>query len=142
MQLRNCRRCGKLFNYVGKPICNECVQQDEKDFELVKAYIYDHPKATITEVSKETGVSVKKITKFLKEERLELAEDSPAWLTCESCGVEIRTGRFCKECSMKLKNNIGQYSSLDKDRNKEDAIDIKRTNYNSKMHLRHHLEKD
>ena len=59
MQLRNCRRCGKLFNYVGKPICNECVQQDEKDFELVKAYIYDHPKATITEVSKETGVSVK-----------------------------------------------------------------------------------
>ena len=30
MQVRNCIRCGKLFNYIGKPICYECIQQDER----------------------------------------------------------------------------------------------------------------
>ncbi|HOA79460.1 MAG TPA: MerR family transcriptional regulator [Defluviitaleaceae bacterium] len=142
MQVRNCIRCGKLFNYIGKPICYECIQQDEKDFEKVKEYIYDHPKATITEVSKQTGVSVKKITKFLREERLEVVDGSVGWLTCESCGADINTGRFCKECTLKLKNNLSEFSSLNDDKDKEDILDIKKTNYNSKMHLRHHLKRD
>lgn len=140
MQIRNCIRCGKLFNYMGKPICSVCIEQDEKDFERVKEYIYDHPKCSMTEVSKETGISIKKITKFLKEGRLEVVDGAVGWLTCESCGKEIKSGRFCKECANRLKNTLYEVSNRDKD--KKDEPDIKKTNYDTKMHLKHHLNKE
>jgi hypothetical protein len=37
--VRNCRRCGKLYNYIGgAPICSSCREKDEEDFKRVKVY--------------------------------------------------------------------------------------------------------
>ena len=33
MNLKNCKMCGKMYEYNGKPICPACEKQDEKDFE-------------------------------------------------------------------------------------------------------------
>lgn len=131
MEMRNCRRCGRLFGYVNKPICSSCEEQDEKDFQIVKEYIYDHPKCTMGEVSTATGVPVQKITKFLKEERLEIVEGMSALLSCESCGVAIRSGRFCKECAAKLS---GGFASAMPVKNEEPKEDFRK---DAKMHLRH-----
>jgi len=66
-------------------------------YKKVRDYLYDHPNATMVEVSEATGVEEKIILEFLREGRLELKEPSPV-LTCERCGKPITTGRMCKEC--------------------------------------------
>jgi predicted transcriptional regulator len=82
-------------------------EEDEKDFKLVKEFIYDHENVNIVEVSQETGVSTNKILKYLKEERLILASVSGGIvLTCESCGRAIQTGRYCFSCKKELIANL------------------------------------
>ncbi|WP_167957811.1 flagellar protein [Anaerosporobacter faecicola] len=108
MDVRNCKDCGKLFNYIGGvPLCPTCVKKLDDKFVQVKEYIYDHPKAGVQEVSEENDVTPGQIRKWIREERLAFAEDSPIGLACESCGALIKTGRFCKQCKDKIANNLG-----------------------------------
>lgn len=107
MEVRNCAKCGRIFQYlVGIPICPKCKEKEEQDFQLVKTYIYDNKNANMMEVSNQTGVSMKLIERFIREGRLMLSEDSPIFLKCEKCGTQIRTGRFCQSCSTSLSNEM------------------------------------
>lgn len=102
--VRNCRKCGKIFNYIGGPsICPVCKELDEQDFKRVKEYLYDHPGATMSEVSTALEISVERIKSYLREGRLEIVgEQGNIVLECENCGKAIRSGRFCDECSKSL----------------------------------------
>ena len=106
--IRNCRRCGKIYSHIGRvPLCNDCKQQDEEDFKRVKEYLYEHPKATIYEVSRELDISVQRIKSYLKQGRLEIIGDEGNMvLDCELCGKSIKTGRFCEECTNALSKDI------------------------------------
>ncbi len=107
MDVRNCKQCGKVFNYIGgTPICPDCMKQAEEKFDDVKQYIYDHPRCGMQEVSKEMEVSVAQIRKWLKEERLAFSEDSEIALNCEKCGKKILTGRYCKPCKEEVANQF------------------------------------
>ncbi|QZY54323.1 TIGR03826 family flagellar region protein [Crassaminicella profunda] len=107
-EIRNCKECGKLFQYNGiSKICPRCRRKDEDAFKAVREYIYENTGATLTEVSEETGVDEDKILRFLREGRLEIiGENSALLLECERCGKAIRTGRFCDECAQELKNGL------------------------------------
>lgn len=103
MNIRNCKRCGRLYTYNGIDLCPECYRQDEEDFIKIRDYIEAHPYATMIEISRETQVAIKKIMEFLKEGRLMLNSDNTnIVLKCERCGKPISTGRFCEECKNKL----------------------------------------
>jgi flagellar operon protein (TIGR03826 family) len=122
MDVRNCARCGKLFQYLsGPPICSACKQKEEDSFQLVKAYIYEHREANMLEVSNETQVPIKLIERFLRDGRLLLTEDSPIYLKCENCGKEIKTGRFCQACSTSLSNAM-RMSTNEKQKTDEPGI--------------------
>jgi len=106
-EIRNCRRCKRIFMYTtGPQLCDACKKQEEEDFEKVRKFLREFPGATIQEVSSATGVSAQLIYRFLKEGRLEVAENSPIALLCENCGVRITSGRFCVNCSKKLANEM------------------------------------
>lgn len=108
MDVRNCKSCGKMFNYIGGPsICQNCSKKLEDKFDDVKKYIYDHPGVGIQQVSEELEVSVPQIQKWLKEERLSFSESSEIALSCELCGARILTGRFCKACKNTMTNQFG-----------------------------------
>lgn len=52
MEVRNCKGCGKIFNYIGgMPMCEACKKELEDKFQQVKAYIYDNRDADINQVA-------------------------------------------------------------------------------------------
>lgn len=125
MDVRSCKQCGKIFNFIGgAPICPECAKAAEDKFDDVKQYIYDHPKCGMQEVAKEMDVSVAQIRKWLKEERLAFSEDSEIALNCEKCGKKILTGRYCKGCKDTMTN---QFSSLYKKEEPQVKYEKKKT---------------
>ena len=65
MDVRNCKGCGKLFNYMsGAQLCPECRAKLEKKFSSVKDYIGEHPQASISQVAEDMDVSVKQIKQW------------------------------------------------------------------------------
>lgn len=118
MNVSNCKSCGRLFNVlVNEKICPACKQALEDDFQQVKKYLEENPNASVEEVSRENDVTVKQIKQWVREERLVFSEGSIEGVECENCGTMIRTGRFCEECKMKMKNNL--MSALDKPKTPE-----------------------
>lgn len=107
MDVRNCKECGKIYNYDGFKTCPTCRRKDEEDFVKVKEYIYDNPGANISEVQEATEVDSSKIIEFLRQDRLEIGEGSNLLLECESCGVSIKSGRFCNKCKHDLEKEFG-----------------------------------
>lgn len=109
MDVRTCKECKRLFQYsgYGDIFCPACKQKDEEEFEKVKAFLFEHPRATGQEVYKETGVITKKITKWLKEERL-IVPGSDGILTCEQCGQPISRGKLCDDCKKSLAISFAQ----------------------------------
>ncbi len=97
MEVRQCKKCGRLFQYTSGLVCPECSEKIDRDFVLVRDYLYKHEQADIKEISENTGVEEKQILVFLKEERLSIAKTSKL-LTCDRCGQPITTGRYCKKC--------------------------------------------
>ncbi|MCR5099062.1 MAG: flagellar protein [Lachnospiraceae bacterium] len=107
MDVRNCRNCGRMFNYLGGPaICPICRDLAEKDFEKVRDYIRENPHANIQQISDDCEVTVQQINQWVREERLEFSKDSPIMLECENCGDPIRTGRYCEKCKNSMANNL------------------------------------
>ncbi len=104
MDVRSCRACGKLFNYMdnGIKICPACAELREKKFQEVKEYIREHKTATLSQISEDMDVSTKQLQQWVREERLKFADDSPIALSCENCGAQIKTGRFCPACKGKV----------------------------------------
>ncbi len=123
MEIRACKNCRRLFNYIyGLELCPECMSlaaelsqeadiagrrnlpksympEDEKKLELVKDYIMEHPRATVTQIAEATEVTVARLLDWVREERLEFSDDSKdAWFRCAKCGIKIRCGVYCESC--------------------------------------------
>lgn len=108
MEVKNCKDCGRLFNYLGGlRLCPACKQKLEDKFQEVKKYIYEHKEASIAQVAEDNDVSVQQIKQWVREERLSFTDESLVGIECESCGEPIRTGRFCEKCKKQLANNLG-----------------------------------
>ncbi|MBE3589540.1 MAG: MerR family transcriptional regulator [Firmicutes bacterium] len=105
--LRNCRQCGALFASSGSDVCPECLAREEEVFRSVRAYVVDHPDASVEEVAEAVAVEPAVILRFLKQGRLIGVR---AELTCESCGRPISEGRFCSACVAALRSGLGDHT--------------------------------
>ena len=120
MNVRNCRKCGRIFNYVLGPImCPKCREDQEAKFQEVKKYVQEHQGADIIEVSEECDVDPGQIRQWIREERLQFADDSPIRIPCERCGTMIRAGRFCDKCKLDMTNGFKNAMGQDKPREPE-----------------------
>ena len=108
MELRNCRKCGKIFGYSGSGpvICENCKKEAEERFQKVEDYIRDNPMTSINDVSEECDVTVQQIKQWVREERLQFSKESGVVFHCEKCGAPIRTGRFCDNCKNSMVNTL------------------------------------
>lgn len=107
MNVRNCRRCRKIFNYAMGPIyCNSCKKELEEEFQVVKKYVQDNPGSDIRTVSEACDIDPNQIRQWVREERLYFSEGSNTGISCERCGVMIQTGRFCQRCKSDMTNTF------------------------------------
>ena len=106
MEARQCRRCKKLFQYAGNPLCHNCVREMDKKFNDVRDYIYENPNASMEELCEAAEVEVADVHRWLAEGRLILAKGSAISLHCEKCGAPILTGKQCEQCLGKLRSTL------------------------------------
>lgn len=124
MDVRNCRGCGRLFNYIGgAPMCPSCLKELEDKFAVVKQYIYDNPSASVQQVAEKNDVSIQQIHRWVREERLTFSENSLVGIQCENCGAMIRTGRYCPACKEKMANVLGNAYKKQEEPKKKDLRD-------------------
>lgn len=102
----NCPRCGRLFANNFRDICPSCIKDIETEYEKCLEYLRKEKQATIQEVSEETGVSIRQITKFIKEGRISVANNPNMMYPCEVCGVLIREGNMCDSCRTRLTRDL------------------------------------
>ena len=107
MEVRNCKGCGRLFNYLhGQQLCPSCLSDLEDKFQSVKEFLRVNPKAPLNEITEENDVSVKQIKQWVREERLTFTEESQITLECEMCGGKVLSGRFCDKCKASLQHEL------------------------------------
>lgn len=107
MNVKNCRNCGKIYNYIGGlPICPACREAADKKFAEVKDFVRDHKGCTIKMVSEECDVDESQVRQWVREERLVFDTESGIGIVCESCGTIIASGRLCDKCKMNLVNGL------------------------------------
>lgn len=103
-------------------MCQVCKEKAEEKFHEVKEYIRSHPGVGINEVSEVCEVSPSQIQQWLREERLEVAENSPIFLSCEGCGANIRSGKYCEKCKNQMA--MGFRKVLDEGKPKKEPAKI------------------
>ena len=106
MDIRNCKICGGMFQYVGSKVCPRCSKVLEDTLQEVKAYIQEHKGATVREVAEEFNVSVKQIHRWVQEERLEFAPGVATGIVCSKCGIPISSGTMCQKCVTSLSQGL------------------------------------
>lgn len=55
-------------------LCPECIEKDKEDYRKVKEYIQSHANTTVFEVSQMTGVNIKVIMQFVREDRVQVVD--------------------------------------------------------------------
>lgn len=108
MNVRNCRKCKRIFNYLtGPQLCPSCKEELENKFQEVKKYLFNNRNATVSDVVQNCDVDDRQVREWIREERLEFSSGINAGVTCENCGDPITTGRFCAKCKASIMNDLG-----------------------------------
>jgi flagellar operon protein (TIGR03826 family) len=106
MNVRTCQKCRRLYQYVGHPLCPDCIRDLDNQFNDVKNYLYDNPGSSMEEVCEATGVDGAQIVRWLREGRLVTDDRNAALLTCITCGAPIRIGQYCEACKGNLQRTL------------------------------------
>jgi hypothetical protein len=86
-------------------LCQPCTREEEDNYTLVFRYLSTRPAATAQEIAQETGVDIKEIYRYVRENRLRLVKNDTG-LFCEGCGIAISQGKMCEKCFQKLASEI------------------------------------
>lgn len=105
MELRNCPECGKLFAFVSRNLCPDCIAFEEECIQKIQEYIDDYGASTIAELSEGTDVPEEMVIYLLREGRL-IIRGGVTLLECERCGRPIPSGRYCADCCAALEASL------------------------------------
>jgi len=106
VDLTYCPRCGKLFNRNFRDVCNNCHQELEKDYERCVEHLRKNKGLDIQQLSEDMDVSIKQITRWIREGRISLMDAPNMSYPCESCGILIRDGHLCDSCRKRLNRDV------------------------------------
>lgn len=135
--VRVCSNCNNMFEDIfGKyTMCPDCRELEEDLLRRVKDYLWDNPGTTEKKLKEVFEVSHEQIMMWLRDERIEITPDSDIVLTCERCGSMIFTGKYCKDCSERIKRSVNEIKdSLEPKPEKKVKMIVNRSSFkDSKM---------
>jgi flagellar operon protein (TIGR03826 family) len=107
MNWANCTRCGQAYTRIvsARDVCPACLRQEDDNYSLVFRYLTNRPSATAQEIAQETGVDLKEIYRYVRENRLQLIKNDTG-LYCESCAIPISQGKMCERCFQNLAKDL------------------------------------
>ncbi len=79
-------------------ICLRCVREREDGVARLRAYLDDHPEATLREAGRASGLAPAEIAALIAAGRLRALPAGPGEPACGLCGVPVASGRFCPGC--------------------------------------------
>ncbi|NOV00479.1 TIGR03826 family flagellar region protein [Paenibacillus planticolens] len=106
MNVANCPRCGKIFVKGFAEVCPNCLKDLEQQYDKCLKYLRANKGTNINELSEATDVSIKQITKFIREGRISIVHAPNMAYPCEVCGTLIRENTICEPCRMKLVKDV------------------------------------
>jgi flagellar operon protein (TIGR03826 family) len=106
MNLDNCPRCGRLYVKNLMELCQPCIKELEHEYETCVNYLRENRGTNIQELSDATGISIKEITRFIREGRISIANAPNMMYPCEVCGTLIREGHMCDSCRTRLRKDL------------------------------------
>lgn len=106
MDLVYCPRCNKLFAKHFREVCNNCHAELEKDYERCVEHLRKNRGLNIQQLSEETEISIKQITRWVREGRISLMDAPNLTYPCEICGSLIREGNMCDSCRTRLQKDV------------------------------------
>lgn len=108
MEAKNCPRCGRLFTSLRGNVCQGCEKAEEESFQTLKEYIDENPFCTLAELAEGTKISVKRITQYIRDGRLEISKGMHEDIGCEKCGKPITRGRYCDNCLVNITQGLNE----------------------------------
>lgn len=132
---QQCPECGGRYEFLGhgKYTCENCGKVVYDDFGKIRLFLEENGPSPAVVISEGTGVPVPKITQYVRQGRMEIADGAGNYFTCENCGGPIRFGRYCPSCAAKLNKN---YSAL---LASGEVGEVPKHNGNGKMHIQNLL---
>lgn len=127
LNIGNCPRCGKVFAKGMRDVCPACVKEIDQEYQDCADFLRENRGASIHELSEETGVSIKQITKFVREGRISLTDAPNLGFPCEMCGTSIREGTICMSCRDRFSRDVDKVNELEK--RKAEELKQSRANY-------------
>ena len=106
MNVDNCPRCGRVFMKGFNDVCNNCLKEVELQYERCVKYLRENRGAILQELSEATEVSVRQITKFIREGRISIMNSPNMGYPCDVCGTTIRESHICESCRSKLVKDV------------------------------------
>jgi len=87
-------------------LCQSCIKELEHEYEICVNYLRENKGTNIQELSDATGISIKEITRFIREGRISIANAPNMMYPCEVCGTLIRDGHMCDSCRSRLRKDL------------------------------------
>jgi hypothetical protein len=109
------------FSSAGNKFCGGCLQQIEKDYFVVRDFIYENKKSDVDTIAKETGVNKIVIVHLIREGRFyyeDINTSSAGVYKCKTCGKPAGSDKICNECKAKIALAL-QSKSRKKEDNKQ-----------------------
>ncbi len=106
LNVGNCPTCGKVFAKGTRTVCPACHNEIERQFVLCEKYLRENRKANLQELSDETEVPIKLITRFIKEGRISVYNSPNLHINCDVCGQPMTGGAMCYNCRHRLSHDV------------------------------------
>ncbi|NGQ96868.1 hypothetical protein G3578_17015 [Brevibacillus sp. SYP-B805] len=60
-----CKECGSALQ-PGEVFCKTCYSHERDEYRIVKEYLRTHPNSNAMQIANETGISISKIMKYIR----------------------------------------------------------------------------
>lgn len=107
MPLAKCPRCEKLYDKVSAIVCQNCIADEEADYEKVRALLEESPELTAEAACAKAQIDVAVVKRML-EQGIVAFKSGAGKVTCGMCGAPAISvsKRLCQTCLDKLNAQV------------------------------------